>query len=224
MKLQISDLIAMRCQSIEAFLFDLDGTLVDSSRAIFDAVKRVLDSKGHVYENEKTIKMIGIPLEEMFRLLIPTLSNDEVWQYVQEYRKHYSMHHLKSTTLLPGADRFLRKLKERGFKIGLVTSKYRKPVMEVLAHFNLMELFDTIVTGYEVKRHKPAPDMILEAAKRLKVTVSNCVVVGDSPLDVEAGRRAGALTIAVLTGPYDKQEAQKVNPNFIIENFESVQI
>lgn len=62
-----------------------------------------------------------------------------------------------------------------------------------------MELFDTSVTGYEVKRHKPAPDIILEAAKRLGVNVSNCAVVGDSPADIESGRRVGALTIAVLT-------------------------
>ena len=222
--MQISDLINMHGHCIEAFLFDLDGTLIDSSKAIINAIKEVLDSKGHFYASKKIIKMIGTPLEEMFRVLIPTLSIDEVWQYVQEYRKYYSIHHLKDTTILPGADRFLRKLREQGFKLGLVTAKYRKPVLEVLAHFNLMELFDTIVTGYEVKRHKPAPDIILEAVKRLGINVSNCAVVGDSPIDVEAGRRAGALTIAVLTGPYGKQEIKKAKPNFILENLESVQI
>lgn len=214
----------MHGHRIEAFLFDLDGTLIDSSKAIFNAIKEVLDSKGQFCASKKIIKMIGTPLEEMFRVLIPNLSNSEVWQYVQEYRKSYSIHHLKGTKILPSTDRFLRKLKEQSFKLGLVTGKYRKPVLEVLAHFNLMKLFDTIVTGYEVERHKPSPDIILEAAKRLGINISNCAVVGDSPIDIEAGRRAGALTIAVLTGPYNKQEIQKAEPNIILENLESIQI
>lgn len=222
--LKIADLISTRDYGIKAFLFDLDGTLVDSSEAIIETNKKVLDSNGHSYDEQKIIGMIGMPLEEMFRILIPNLSQAKVNQYTNEYRKHYSNIHLKHTKIQPGTIRLLRKLKDHGFKLGIVTTKYRKPVLEVLHHFNLIDIFDTIVTGYEVKRHKPAPDIILEASKRLGVEAANCAIVGDSPIDIEAGKRAGAITIAVLTGPYTRQQMLKAKPNFLIESLKSIQI
>ena len=222
MKLRIADLINVHGYCIRAFLFDLDGTLVDSSKAIVNAVKAVLDPRGHFYDGENIAKIIGMPLEEMFRVLVQGLSKEEVWRYVREYRRHYSTYHLESTTVHLGVASLLRKLKEQDLKLGLVTTKYRKFTLEVLAHFNLIGLFDTVVTGYDVKRHKPAPDIVLEAARRLGVDSSNCAVVGDSPMDIEAGRRAGALTIAVLTGPYSRLQMQNAKPNFILENLEFI--
>lgn len=222
MKLRIDDLVKLDGRCIEAFLFDLDGTLVDSSEAIANAIKTVLDTKGYPYDGDKIKGMIGVPLEDMFRELVQGLSGNEIRLYVAEYRKHYSVNHLKHTAILPGVVELLRKLKERDFKLGIVTTKYRKFVLETLGFFSLIELFDTIVTGYEVKRHKPYPDVILEATRRLGLNPVNCVLVGDSPMDIEAGRRAGAITIAVLTGPYSKQQVLEVNPNFIVKSLESI--
>jgi len=222
--LKITDLINKCDHPIKAFLFDLDGTLVDSSEAIIETVKKVLDSKGHSYDEQKILWMIGMPLEEMFRTLVPNLSDYKVNRYTNEYRKHYTNIHLKHTKIQTETVRLLRKLKDHDFKLGIVTTKYRKPVLELLRHFNLIDMFDTIVTGYEVKRHKPAPDIILEAAKRLCIKASNCAVVGDSPIDIEAGKRAGALTIAVLTGPHTRQQMLKAKPHFLLESLKSIRM
>ncbi|MFX0068151.1 MAG: HAD family hydrolase [Candidatus Hodarchaeota archaeon] len=224
MKLRISDLVKTLEYRIKAFLFDLDGTLIDSSKAIFKTITKVLSSKEHHYDSDKIATVIGMPLEQIFGILIPVLSDKEIRQYVLEYRDYYSIYGLKSTKLHSGADSLLRKLKKHDFKLGLTTTKYRKFALEELRRFNLVELFDTVVTGYEVKQHKPAPDIIIEAAKRLGITPSDCVVFGDSPLDIRSGKKAGALTIAVLTGPYDKRQFLKVKPSFIIESLNSIQI
>jgi 2-phosphoglycolate phosphatase len=209
-------------QNVKAVLFDLDGTLVDSSEAIIKAVEKVLESKGLTCNRAKVARMIGLPLENIFGVLAPNLSEQEIWQLVHEYRKYYMAHHLENTTIHPSAQMVLRKLKAKGFKLGIITTKYREPVMDVLSHFGIAELFDVVVTGYEVIKHKPAPDIVLEAAKRLRVDPKQCVVVGDSPLDVQAGKQAGAFTIAVLSTTYTRKQLESTKPTIVIEEFEEI--
>lgn len=212
----------MRLQGVNAVLFDLDGTLVDSSKAIINAVEKVLELKGLTCDRAKVARMIGVPLENIFSFLVPNLSQEEIWQLVHEYRKYYVKHHLENTAINPHAEALLRELKEKGLKLGIITTKYKEPVMEVLSHFGLSELFDVVVTGYEVIRHKPAPDIVLAAAKRLRTDPKRCVVVGDSPLDVQAGKRAGSFTIAVLSTAYSRKQLESAKPTIIIEKLEGI--
>ena len=182
-------LVKLRLQGVKAVLFDLDGTLVDSSEAIISTVERVLELRGLTCNRSEVARMIGLPLENIFGVLAPNLSKEEIWQLAREYRKYYMAHHLENTVIRPSAQMVLRQLKARGFKLGIVTGKYREPVMDILSHFGVSELFNVVVSGYEVKRHKPAPDIVIEAAKRLRVDPKQCVVGGDRPVDVEAGKR-----------------------------------
>ena len=215
-------MVKLRLQNVKAVLFDLDGTLVDSSEAIIKAVEKVLESKGLTCNRAKVARMIGLPLENIFGVLAPNLSEQEIWQLVHEYRKYYMAHHLENTTIHPSAQMVLRKLKAKGFKLGIITTKYREPVMDVLSHFGIAELFDVVVTGYEVIKHKPAPDIVLEAAKRLRVDPKQCVVVGDSPLDVQAGKQAGAFSIALLSTTYTRKQLESTKPTIVIEEFEEI--
>lgn len=209
-------------QGVKILLFDLDGTLVDSSEAIVNAVEKVLELEGLKCDRAKVAGMIGLPLEDIFRVLVPVLSEEETWRLVNEYRKYYIAHHLENTRINPSAQTVLRKLKAKGFKLGIITTKYRDPVMDVLSHYGISELFDVIVTGYEVAKHKPAPDIVLEATRRLGVNPAECVVVGDSPFDVQAGRRAGSFTIAVLSATYTRKQLKNAEPTLIIKEFERV--
>jgi pyrophosphatase PpaX len=215
-------MVKLRLQNVKAVLFDLDGTLVDSSEAIIKAVEKALELKGLTCNRAKVARMIGLPLENIFGVLAPNLSEQEIWQLVHEYRKYYMAHHLGNTTIHPSAEMVLRRLKAKGFKLGIITTKYREPVMDVLSHFGIAELFDVVVTGYEVIKHKPAPDIVLEAAKRLRVDPKQCVVVGDSPLDVQAGKQAGAFTIAVLSTTYTRKQLESTKPTIVIEEFEEI--
>jgi len=215
-------MVKLRLQGIKAVLFDLDGTLVDSLEAIVNAVEKASESRGLKCDSAKVVKMIGLPLENIFGVLAPDLSEQEIQQLVHEYRKYYMAHHLENTTIRPSGQLVLRKLKAKGLKLGIITSKYGKPVMSVLSHFDIAELFDVVVTGYEVKKHKPEPDVVLEAAKRLGVKPKQCIVVGDSPVDVESGKRAGSFTIAVLSNTYDRKLLEDAKPTIIIEELEEI--
>ena len=203
-------------------LFDLDGTLQDSSRAIMDAVENVLESRGLICSRASVAGMIGMPLENIFAVLAPNLSTEEVWQLVREYREYYMAHHLETTSIHPSARTLLTRLKARGYKLGIITGKYREPVISALDHFGISELFDVVVTGYEVKNHKPAPDIVVEAARRLGVSPKECVVVGDSPFDVEAGNRAGSFTIAVLSNAYTRRQLENAKPTVIVEELGAI--
>jgi 2-phosphoglycolate phosphatase len=214
--------VKSRLQRIKAVFFDLDGTLVDSSEAIIDTVEKVLEPRRLKCNRADVAGMIGLPLENIFGVLAPNLPKEEIWQLVHEYREYYIVHHLEKTAIHPSAKMVLEELKARGFKLGIITGKYREPVRDVLAHFGILELFDVVVTGYEVKRHKPAPDIVLEAAKRLGISPKQCVVVGDSPFDVQAGKRAGSFTIAVLSNTYSRNKLESAEPTVIIEELEAV--
>jgi pyrophosphatase PpaX len=209
--------IDLLLRDAKAVLFDLDGTLQDSSKAITDAVETVLKSRGLVCDRTKVAEMIGMPLEKIFTILAPNLSTREVWQLVREYREYYMAHHLETTSIHPAARMFLTKLRARGYKLGIVTGKYKEPVIDCLDYFGISELFDTVVTSYEVKKHKPAPDIVMEAAKRLGVGPEECIVVGDSPFDVEAGNRAGSFTIAVISKTYTRKQLENAKPTLIVE-------
>lgn len=212
----------MRLQGVKAILFDLDGTLVDSSEAIVSTVEKALESRGLKCESAEVVKMIGLPLEDIFSALKPNLSRNEVWQLVYKYREYYMKHHLERTKIHSSTQVLLRTLRASGFKLGIITTKYKEPVMDVLSHFGISKLFDVIVTGYEVEKRKPAPDIVLEAAKRLGVTSKQCVVVGDSPVDVQAGKRAGAFTIALLSNTYNRRLLESTKPTVIIEELQAI--
>jgi pyrophosphatase PpaX len=209
-------------QNVEALLFDVDGTLVDSSEAIIGAIEKVLASKGWVCEKDRIIGMIGMPLEEIFRVFTPNLSDEEIWNLVREYREYYLTHHLENTKIDPSTIILLEKLKKNGFKLGIITGKYREPVYDMLEHFGILKLFDTVVTGYEVKRHKPAPDIVIEATKRLRVDSKRCAVIGDSPVDIQTGKRAGSFTIGVLSKTCTRKQMEKEKPDYLIARLDKL--
>lgn len=206
----------------KAVLFDLDGTLLDSSRAITDAIKNVLEARGISCDLVKVAEMISEPLENIFAVLAPNLSAEEVWKLVLEYRRYYIVHHLERTAILPSTRMLLQRLKVRGYKLGIITGKYREPVVDALDHFGISEFFDVVVTGYEVKNHKPAPDIVFEAANRLGVSPEECVVVGDSPIDIEAGKRAGSLAVALLSNTHSRAQLESAKPTVIVKNLEAI--
>lgn len=214
--------VSLRFQGVKAILFDLDGTLVDSSQAIVRAVEETLRSRGLKCDSAKVTKMIGLPLEDIFSALEPNLPRNEVWQLVYKYREYYAKNHLQRTKIHPFTQMLLRTLRTSGFKLGIITTKYKEPVMDVLSHFCILELFDAVVTGYEVEKHKPAPDIVLEAAKRLGVEPKQCIVVGDSLVDVQAGKRAGAFTVALLSNTYERKLLEDTKPTIIIEGLQEI--
>jgi phosphoglycolate phosphatase len=94
--------------------------------------------------------------------------------------------------------------------------------MEELRRLGLKKHFRAVVTTLDVKKPKPSPDALLLAAERLRVKIQDCAIVGDSIVDVQAGKAAGAKTIAVLSGLFSREELEKQKPSLIIRDINSL--
>jgi pyrophosphatase PpaX len=182
-------------------LFDLDGTLIDSTPMILasfqHATKVVL---GEAVPDEEIFAIVGGPtLEAQMRSFSP----DHVEELVTVYRAHNTPLH-DHLELCAGMGEVLATLKDEGRQLGIVTSKRRMTAQLALDHLGIEHFFDTIVTSDETATHKPSPEPVQLALTRLGAAPGDAVYVGDSPYDVGAARAAGVFSIAVSWGGMHK--------------------
>lgn len=166
-----------------AFLFDFDCTLVDSADFIYDAVNFALQKNRVPIANRRTVlSTLGLPLEQIRDRVVPNVDQREevITRCAADYRTFYSKNHLGRIRPFPGVAEMLRELRGRGFRRGVISTKPKPPLEELLQHLGVRALFSVVVSGYEVTKPKPSLDIVYEAAKRLGVEPKRCVVVGDS--------------------------------------------
>ena len=179
-------------------LFDLDGTLIDSGPIIMASMRHAsVTVLGREPDEERVRAAIGGPgLIAQMRELDP----DRVDALVDVYRAHTEPLHA-TLQAFDGVLELLPELRRRGHQLGIVTAKRVATVQLAFDRFPLLrELTDVLVGAEDTERHKPDPDPVLEALRRLGATPDDAVYVGDSPFDIRAGRAAGAFAIAVGWG------------------------
>ena len=184
------------------YLFDVDGTLLDSAEDICGAVQHVLVSTGSPPVSFDYLKsFIGLHLQACFGELLPHYSAEQIDSLIDHYRTTYWAREHQCTRPFPGVEEALRRL---GGRKSTATTKGTPTTHRVLEKFGLIQYFDH-VQGTDGIPCKPEPDVILAAMSALGVESSGCLMVGDSPADMEAGRRAGVKICAVNYG-YGKAE------------------
>jgi len=180
------------------WLFDFDGTLVDSVELILDSLRHATRTVlGRVIPDEVLRARVGRPLAEHMRELDIERADD----LVAVYREHNMRRHADLLRPYPGVAEMLAGLRGRRARVGIVTSKMRPAVDAGLALVPLGE-FDAIVTCEDTDRHKPDPAPVLRGLELLGAEPETTVYVGDSPYDVRAGRAAGVRTAAALWGAF----------------------
>ncbi len=183
-------------------LFDLDGTLIDSTEAIlesFDIAFKTFDSP---VPDEELIKAeIGHPLDAMFATL--GVEEDHVDAHVQAYKMHYRKISCAKTVLLPEAREALE-LASQHAVLGVVTTKTAKYSIELLEHMGLMTYFDVLVGREDVENPKPHPEPILKALSKLQSDKSIYWMIGDTPMDILAANAANINSVAVTCGYADE--------------------
>lgn len=184
--------------SIAALIFDLDGLLVDSEPIAAAAMERFLASFGAVPSEDIQRQMLGRRLSEAIAI---SQQGYGLPGSVTELADHYGQMRLDAlrgtVQAMPGAREIIAFGRRHGLAIGLATSGMRTHADLSLQETGLAGLFDAEVTGDDVSRGKPAPDLFQLAAERLNVEPGKTVVLEDSPLGVEAGIAAGMRVIAV---------------------------
>jgi phosphoglycolate phosphatase len=179
-------------------LFDLDGTLIDSTEAILDSFRESFAEMGGSYPGDEAVKaLVGHPLTEMYRSY--GVPEERVATYVDCYKRHYRQVHTLKTLLLPGA-REAVELAASFARLGVVTTKTGKYSRELLEHFGLMERFEVLIGSEDVTRHKPHPEPLQVALKRMETGPERAWMIGDTCLDMEAARAAGVRPAGVCCG------------------------
>jgi len=193
-------------------LFDLDGTILDTNELIIQSFMHAL--RGVVppdFGREQIIPAMGQPLVHQMRAFT---GREEVSDLVRTYREYNMAHHDRMVKLFPGVAETLDVLKRSGVRIGVVTSKMRETSERALKLFGLMDKIDVLVPVDEVTHPKPHPEPVQKAMQALGAEPARTLMVGDSPVDMEAALRAGAVPAGVawsLKGEEKLREAGAVH-------------
>jgi beta-phosphoglucomutase len=186
---------------IKAVLFDMDGVLVDSEELICKAAIRMFAESGLEVKPEDFLPFVGagenryiggVAEKHGFNIDI-TDSKRRTYEIYEDIAK-------QELTPLPGVKEFISRCRKKGLKLAVATSADR---VKMLVNFKCMKMtendFDGTVNGLQVERKKPFPDIYLEAAKKLAVLPSECLVVEDAINGIEAAKAAGARCLALTT-------------------------
>ena len=202
--------------ALTTFLFDLDGTLIDSIELIIRSYQHTIRTHRQLETAPDVwMKGLGIPLRVQFK----EWSEDpaEIDAMVVTYREYNLSHHDEMVTAYDGVVDAVKALRKQGKTLGLVTSKFRSGAFRGLKKVGLEEEFHVVVGADEVTNPKPHPEPVLTALSRLSVTPEEAVFIGDSRHDMECGRAAGVETAAVLWGPFGRSDLEDLNPDYWLE-------
>lgn len=200
--------------SFPVYLFDVDGTLVDSAADICGAVQEVLAANSRSDVSDVFLRRyIGRHLVDPFQELFPHHTAQQIDEMIAHYRRVYLAREHSKTRCYAGVAEMLRALPGRK---STATTKGTPTTRLVLEKFGLLPYFDH-VQGTDGFPAKPEPDVIFASLNVFGSTPEDCLFVGDSAADMEAGRRAGVKTCAVLYGYGDREEMLRWAPDYVIE-------
>jgi phosphoglycolate phosphatase len=189
---------------IKAFLFDLDGTLVDSANQIFEAVELTRSELRFDAAPAKFIhSKIGLPAKDLFQDL--NLQESELSKAVELFRSHLSKIRLSESDLYVGVPQILRFLHEKGFKLGVATNKPTVLAVQSLLDTGIHDFFDFIV-GAENHPPKPDPTIILKCLEFLLIEPHQATMVGDRVEDILAAKAAKVIAIGIAQGTHDEED------------------
>ncbi len=188
---------------INAILFDLDGTLVDTKNLIVTSFRKASQEVlGKAIPDGELLPLIGIPLASQVKFLAPG-HEDEL---IEAYRSINNELHEELIAYFDGTREMLEELLALNKRLGVVTSKRNEPALQALKSFDLQDYFEFIIGMEETQKHKPEPEPLLLGAKLLNATNEPCIYIGDSPYDMLAGRAANMHTIAANWGMFTREE------------------
>jgi HAD superfamily hydrolase (TIGR01509 family) len=204
---------------IKNFIFDIDGTLLDSKRDIAGAQLAALKELGITHFTKEDIyPNIGKPLMETFTILLPKELHSQIPDVALTYRKHYLAHAYDTTVLFPGVKEVITDLHANGFRLGVATTKSTETTMTMLEYFGVARYFEQI-QGTDQMPCKPDPFIINKIIDEQRWDRSVTVMVGDTDKDILAAKNAGIRSCAVTYGSFPREKFAVLDPTWIIDSF-----
>jgi N-acetyl-D-muramate 6-phosphate phosphatase len=204
---------------IKALCFDVDGTLSDTDDLYGQRISGILP-RFLFPDPEHTANRLVMWIESPGNALLgfaDTIGiDDEMIAFIDWLYRHRT-NPLKKFLLVPGVDRMLTNLKGR-YPMAVVSARDEKSTLRFLDQFDLVKYFDVIVTSLSAVYTKPYPHPILFAAQKMGVKPQECLMIGDTTVDMRAGKSAGAQTVGVLCGFGEEEELRKLGADFILKS------
>jgi phosphoglycolate phosphatase len=202
------------------YIFDLDGTLVDTRLDIARALQKTLGDAGFPEPSlDDVTKAIGGGARKAL-LKLTGLKDSELDSKLQEnFQTIYEQICSDNTVVYPDAELLLRHLKARGAKLAVVTMKFRSATHRILKHHRLFEMFDTVFSYDDIEKHKPDPDSLFLLQRRYGVPLEQILMVGDSMTDMAYAKAAGVDACAVMHGYGVLEDLVAAGPRYTISGF-----
>lgn len=209
--------------SYTTYLFDFDYTLADSSCGIVTCFRNVLNRHEYTAPTDDDIKRtIGKTLEESFSILTGVTDEQQLAAFKKEYGKEADTHMTVNTRLFPETKAVLTALKDAGARIGIISTKFRFRIKELLELHFPADFLDIIVGGEDVKTHKPSPEGLLSAIEQLHADKAETLYIGDSIVDAETARAAGVDFAGVTHGMTTAEELSQYPHTKIMSTLEEL--
>lgn len=200
-------------------VYDLDGTLVDTLEDIAASANHMRAQLGLPQLPARQIRgYIGQGLHELVRHCLQTEDPKLVDQGTKIYRRYYTLHLLDHSRLYPDVPAVLAHFKGR--RQAVITNKPNPYSRDILTALGIAEYFIDIIGGNSAYPKKPDPTSLLALMASEQIDAADTLFVGDSPIDIETGRKAGVLTVTVMHGLSDREELMRAQPDLLVSDFQ----
>src|SRR5947207_1152556 len=201
-------------RKIIAALFDVDGTLLNTAEFVYRAFVHTFQTRGLPWRSTDEIAAVmGKPLEDMYRHFS---ASEDVSEFCETHRS-FQEENLHLSVPFTSTQETLSRLKDAGVKIAAVTTRSKRTSIKTLEMSCIIDYFDVIISGEDVKYPKPHPEPLFKALQQVEVGPEKAVMIGDTEADILAGKNAKVMTIGVSYSFHGSHIAGS-KPDFIVED------
>ncbi len=202
--------------SLRCIVFDMDGTLTETNRLIFDSFNFIVKKyRGYTMLDHEITALFGPPEEGALARIV---DGPQLETAMQEYLEFYRTHHNALARLIPGIRDVLDDVRSKGRRLALFTGKGKHTTAITLEKFGLTTYFDLVVTGNDVREHKPSAEGLRKILSHFNLKPGEALMVGDAVADVKAAQEAGIPIAAVLWDSYGKDRVLDMKTDFVFHD------